>query len=171
MRESRMQSQSEQKGKLGAPQFAKLRQSFRTIRIDKLLAAKPASAIRSTLESAGVIFLEKGQPIDGGPGVRLKDNPDSHTDQVIPMIDDDPEIEESPLCGEVTRDGVTVRIEIYRLVEGDESWTLEVIDHEGGSTVWDDRFATDRDAYAEFYRTLETEGIRSFLGQLSDATK
>ena len=79
------------------------------------------------------------------------------------MIDEDPEIEESPLSGTVTRDGITVRVEIYRLVEGDESWTLEVIDHEGASTVWDDRFATDKDAYAEFYRTLEAEGIRSFL--------
>jgi hypothetical protein len=79
------------------------------------------------------------------------------------MIDDDPEIEESQLSGNVTRDGITVRVEIYRLVEGDESWTLEVIDHEGGSTVWDDRFATDKEACAEFYRTLEAEGIRSFL--------
>jgi hypothetical protein len=27
----------------------------------------------------------------------------------------------------------------------------------------DDSFATDQDAYDEFYRTLEVEGIRSFL--------
>jgi hypothetical protein len=39
---------------------------------------------------------------------------------------------------------------------------LEVVNHEGGSTVWDDRFATDKEAYAEFYRTLEVEGIRLF---------
>jgi hypothetical protein len=77
------------------------------------------------------------------------------------MVDEDPEIEESPLSGTVTRDGITVRVEIYRLVEGDHSWTLEVIDHEGGSTVWDDRFATDKDAHAEFYRTLETDPCRS----------
>jgi hypothetical protein len=51
------------------------------------------------------------------------------------MIDEDPEIENSPLCGAVSRDGFTVRVEIYRLVEGDKSWTLEVVDHEGGSTV------------------------------------
>ena len=38
-----------------------------------------------------------------------------------------------------------------------------MIDHDDGSTVWDETFATDRDAYAEFYKTLETEGIRSFL--------
>lgn len=87
------------------------------------------------------------------------------------MIDEDPEIEESPLGGIVTREGMTVRVEIYRLVEGDESWTLEVIDHEGGSTVWDDRFATDKEAYAEFCRTLETDGIRSFLGDQPESKK
>ena len=38
-----------------------------------------------------------------------------------------------------------------------------MIDPNGGSTVWDDRFAADQDAYDEFYRTLEVNGIRSFL--------
>jgi hypothetical protein len=56
-------------------------------------------------------------------------------------------------------------------VEGDRSWTLEVIDPEGGSTVWDDRFATDQDAYDEFYRTLEVDGIRSFLEDRPGSTK
>jgi hypothetical protein len=39
---------------------------------------------------------------------------------------------------------------------------LEVVDHTNASTVWDNLFATDQDAYAEFYEALETEGIRSF---------
>jgi hypothetical protein len=79
------------------------------------------------------------------------------------MIDDShPEIESSPLCGDVTRDGITVRVEIYRLTGSNEGWCLEVIDQENGSTVWPDLFANDSDAYTEFYRTLETEGIRSF---------
>lgn len=80
------------------------------------------------------------------------------------MIDEDPEIEDSPLCASVSRDGTTVRVQIYRLV-GEDHWTLEVVDEEDGSTVWDDKFPSDREAYAEFYRTLETEGIRSFLVQ------
>lgn len=87
------------------------------------------------------------------------------------MLNEDPEIEESPLSGIVTRDGVAVCVEIYRLVEGDRSWTLEVVDCEGTSTVWDDRFATDEDAYAEFCRTLEVEGIRSFLKEQPGSTK
>jgi hypothetical protein len=75
---------------------------------------------------------------------------------------DDPELEFSPLCESVTRDGISVRVEIYRLVGGSEGWSLEVIDQEGASTVWDDTFPTDKDAYTEFQQTLETEGIRSF---------
>ncbi len=77
----------------------------------------------------------------------------------------DPEIETSPLSGTVTRDGVSVSVEIYRLAQGDDGWSLEVVDQEGGSTVWDVRFATDKEAYAEFYRALEADGIRSFLEQ------
>ncbi len=83
------------------------------------------------------------------------------------MIDDDPEIEKLPGAPE-TRDGFTVRVEIYRLKEGDGGWSLEVVDYKGNSIVWDERFATDKDAYAEFYRTLEAEGIRSFLEPSGD---
>ena len=78
------------------------------------------------------------------------------------MADDDtPEIEYSPLCERVTRDGITVRVEIYRLVGRGEGWSLEVVDERGGSIVWDGTFAKDEDAYTEFYRTLGLEGIRS----------
>ena len=73
--------------------------------------------------------------------------------------DSNPEIESSPLCGSVTRDGITVRVEIYRIAGRGEGWALEVIDGEGASTVWDDTFADDQDAYDEFYRALELEGI------------
>ena len=84
------------------------------------------------------------------------------------MIDhSDPEIESSPLCEDVTRDGITVRVEIYRLAGSNEGWSLEVVDQKGASTVWSELFAKDTDAYAEFYRTLETEGIRSFAEQPS----
>jgi hypothetical protein len=82
--------------------------------------------------------------------------------KIAQMIDDNtPEIESSPLCESVTRDGITVRVEIYRLAGRGEGWSLEVVDQKGGSTVWDGTFANDQDAQAEFYRTLESEGIRS----------
>ena len=77
-------------------------------------------------------------------------------------IDNDPELEYSALCGEVSRDGTTVFLQIYRLKGGMEGWSLEVVDDRGGSTVWDDLFATDTEARDEFFRTLDVEGIRSF---------
>jgi len=60
------------------------------------------------------------------------------------MNDNDPEIEYSPLCEKVTRDGVTMNVQIYRLAVGDDGWSLEVIDEEGASTVWGDRFCYGR---------------------------
>ena len=87
------------------------------------------------------------------------------------MLDEDPEIEISPLSGKITRDGVTVEVLIYRIAGEDADWTLEVVDQDDASTVWDDTFPTDKDAYAAFYRTLEIEGIRSFLEQPPAPTK
>jgi hypothetical protein len=55
-----------------------------------------------------------------------------------------------------------VRVEIYRIKGSADGWSLEVVDHNGTSTVWDDLFPTDRDAYAEFEQTLASDGIRSF---------
>jgi hypothetical protein len=81
------------------------------------------------------------------------------------------EIEVSPLPGIVARDGMTVQVEIYRLVEGDESWMLELTDHEGGSTDWEYQFATDNEAHAEFYQMLEIDGIQSFLEDRPESRK
>lgn len=78
------------------------------------------------------------------------------------IIEDDPELEFSALCTDVALDGITVRVEIYRMAGTNEGWSMEVVDQEGASTVWEDLFATDRDAYAEFQRTLDVEGIHSF---------
>ena len=39
---------------------------------------------------------------------------------------------------------------------------MEVVDHLGGSTVWDDRFPTDQAALDEAMATIEVEGIGSF---------
>lgn len=71
----------------------------------------------------------------------------------------DPEVEFSPLSQSVTRDGITVRIAIYRVPELDNRWSLEVVDRFETSTVWDDLFDTDGDAFAAFEDALEAEGI------------
>ncbi|MCC8536265.1 hypothetical protein ACDH70_10515 [Xanthomonas axonopodis pv. poinsettiicola] len=68
----------------------------------------------------------------------------------------------SPLSRAVTRDGHTVRLEIYR--GPDTDWTLEVVDEFDNSTVWDDLFASDQAAFDEALRTIRDEGIASLVG-------
>jgi hypothetical protein len=65
----------------------------------------------------------------------------------------DPKIIDSHHSGTFTKDGVTVQLCIYRLAN--TRWTLEVVDAEGTSTVWDDEFATDDEASEEFLRAIE----------------
>lgn len=74
----------------------------------------------------------------------------------------DREIESSALGGPISRDGFTVTLHIYRFAGTDDEWTLEVIDHEGGSTVWDELFDDDQDAYEAFERAVAEDGIQSF---------
>lgn len=78
------------------------------------------------------------------------------------MIDtsNDPEIIDSKHSGSVTRDGVTIQLCIYRLAH--TKWTLEVVDAEGTSFVWDEEFETDDDALAEFERTVQESGMLEF---------
>ena len=65
-------------------------------------------------------------------------------------------------CQTVSRNGKTVEVEIYS--SGKNDWILEVVDEENNSTVWDDPFATDDEAFQEFQRTLDEEGIESMIG-------
>ena len=76
-------------------------------------------------------------------------------------MDEDHKIIHSPLGRRVTERGVSVEVLIYRGV-ADAGWILEVVDHTGGSTVWNGIFATDRAALEEALRTIEREGISCF---------
>ena len=80
------------------------------------------------------------------------------------MNDNDPRLEHSRFCGNFTKDGITVEVQIYRMAVDADGWSLEVVDHTKASTVWDDIFPTDQDAYNTFHETVETEGIHTFLG-------
>lgn len=62
----------------------------------------------------------------------------------------------------VTSNGKTVEIEIYS--SGKNDWILEVVDEDNNSTVWDDQFETDDEAFQEFERTLKEKGIESMIG-------
>ena len=76
-------------------------------------------------------------------------------------MDEEYKIIHSTLERRVSERGVSVEVLIYR-GEDDAGWILEVVDHTGGSTVWDDAFATDRAALDEALRTIEREGISCF---------
>lgn len=78
------------------------------------------------------------------------------------MNERDPEVINSRLSRTFTWDGYRLRVEIYRL-DDRPGWTLEVINESGTSIVWDDQFATDRDADNAFRETLAKEGLAAFL--------
>jgi hypothetical protein len=77
------------------------------------------------------------------------------------VVDRDPNIVISGLSGEFAKDGMTVEVHILRL-EQEATWTLEVVNSSGTSIVWDDPFASDEQAYAEFRRTVAEEGMKAF---------
>lgn len=85
----------------------------------------------------------------------------------VPDFDDsqEPEFIESPLSQNVTRNGVSVRVEIY--ADSDGGWILEVVDAENTSHVWDARFETDQQALAEALRALDEETLE-FWGAPAD---
>jgi len=78
------------------------------------------------------------------------------------MNEPEPNLVTSSLSRSVTRDGISVEIGIYRL-ENEPGWSLEVVNVNGTSTVWDDLFPTDEAAFAEFERTVTEEGMVTFL--------
>jgi len=77
-------------------------------------------------------------------------------------MEEDFEIEMSPLCQELTDSGKSVKVDIYRGDTG--GWILEVVDEFGNSTVWDDEFDTDAAALDEAKATIRDEGIHSLIG-------
>jgi hypothetical protein len=85
------------------------------------------------------------------------------------MSEREPELIYSRLCRDFTRDGYRLEVKIYRL--GDRpGWQLEVVNEEGTSTVWDDLFATDREANEAFLETLDEDGVAAFLDDDDDST-
>ena len=74
----------------------------------------------------------------------------------------EPELIQSPLSQTITRDGHTLQVDIYRLEE-EVDWLLEVVNEEGTSHVWDDRFATDQAALDAVHEAIDEEDIAAFL--------
>lgn len=78
-------------------------------------------------------------------------------------MNEEPELEVSPLSQKISSRGRTIEIQIYRL-EGEEQWALEVVDEYSNSTVWDDTFKTDSAALTEAKKTILAEGVNSLIG-------
>ena len=77
---------------------------------------------------------------------------------------DEPNLIASDLSRFVLLDGSSVRIEILRL-EGNPDWSLEIVDHEGTSLVWQEPFDTDDAALSEALRAIEEEGVGLFRSE------
>ena len=75
----------------------------------------------------------------------------------------EPVLVQSPFCRKVEVDGHAFEVSIYRL-DRDADWILEVVDEDGTSHVWDDKFTTDHAALAEALQAFEDEGAEGFAG-------
>ena len=73
----------------------------------------------------------------------------------------DPNIVSSSLSRRIIVEGHNLQIDIYRL-ETESEWSLEIVDEEGTSTVWDDLFPSDQAALDEALKTIEEEGLSGF---------
>lgn len=76
---------------------------------------------------------------------------------------DEPVLIDSDLSCFFEENAHTVEVCIYTL-EGSSAWSLEVVNEEGTSIVWDETFSSDQEAWDEFVRAIEEEGIEAFLG-------
>lgn len=75
---------------------------------------------------------------------------------------DKPKLIRSDLSQTIWDDNTQVQVEIYRL-EQDKDWTLEVVDKEDGSTVWDETFPTENEALEAVREVIKNEGIGTFV--------
>ena len=78
------------------------------------------------------------------------------------VMDDDAVLVTSGLSQELQEGGYIFEINIYRLQE-EAVWTLEVVDEDGTSHVWDDRFVSDFAALVEAQKAIRMEGPDAFM--------
>lgn len=76
--------------------------------------------------------------------------------------DEEPNLVTSGKSKRISIDGFVFAIEIYRL-EADTTWSLEVVDQDGTSHVWDDTFESDKEAFNVAVEAIEKEGALTFM--------
>jgi len=77
-------------------------------------------------------------------------------------MDDDPVLVHSGLSQELEVDGFVFEINIFRLEE-ESAWTLEVVDEDNSSHVWDDTFMSDSAALIEAQKAIRATGPKAFM--------
>ncbi|GAA0602784.1 hypothetical protein [Paenochrobactrum glaciei] len=78
------------------------------------------------------------------------------------MTEQDSNLILSALSQQFTEDDITVQVDIYRLEEED-GWTLEVIDEDDISFVYEDLFETDQEAWDAFLADVEEYGLADII--------
>ena len=78
------------------------------------------------------------------------------------MTESEPNLVTSGKSQQIVVDGYPFSIEIYRL-EGEKTWTLEVVDLDNASHVWDEQFKSDKDARNAALQEIESEGPLAFM--------
>ncbi len=73
----------------------------------------------------------------------------------------DPNLVFSGLSHERTVDGHLLRISICKLKDV-PGWSLEVVDEDGASTVWDDLFDNEEAALEKVLKAIKEEGLAAF---------
>ncbi|MFN7089218.1 MAG: hypothetical protein ACK4P4_01510 [Allorhizobium sp.] len=75
---------------------------------------------------------------------------------------EEPNLVTSGKSTRVVIDGYSFSIDIFRM-ENDATWTLEVIDQQNTSHVWDEQFQSDAEARDVAVKTIEAEGAIAFM--------
>lgn len=78
------------------------------------------------------------------------------------MMDEEPNLVTSGKSTRVVIDGYPFSIDIFRM-ENVTTWTLEVIDQQNTSPVWEEQFQSDAEARDVAVKTIEAEGAIAFM--------
>ncbi|WP_252193281.1 hypothetical protein, partial [Rhizobium sp. CSW-27] len=108
----------------------------------------------------GTLNDQKFSRLTGSSPPAYSSQPKSRTHDMIE--DDEPNLVTSGKSKRIVVDGYPFSIDIFRL-ETDKTWTLEVIDHQNTSHVWDEQFESDAKARDVAIKTIEAEGALAFM--------
>ncbi len=79
---------------------------------------------------------------------------------------DENDLIDSPLSQILQEDNEQIEVLIYRLPDSD--WTLEVVNQNGTSTVWDETFPSDQEALSVALDGIKAAGGIQAFSELSD---